>query len=84
MANLDPFESEANMPFFTVPTDHQVSLPAIMRRIRLCRSALGAILDDLEGRELNSDEVQEIVEPALNVIAEIERLLDAVMQSRAD
>ncbi len=62
--------------------DYPVDLPTIMRQIRLCRSTLGAILDDLEvGGEESAGTSAKIVECTTGVTAEIESLWEAVKQS---
>jgi hypothetical protein len=57
--------------------DYRQDLPAIIRQIRVCRSTLGAILDELEGDDRNLA-IEQVAECATNVAAEIESLWDAI------
>ena len=61
--------------------DSSVDAPTIMRQIRLCRSTLGAILDELECRETSADAIEKIAECTTGVTAEIESLWEATKQS---
>jgi hypothetical protein len=54
--------------------DYRLDLPAIVRQIRLCRSTLGAILDELECSGESQDALDGIGEVTLNLSAEIENL----------
>jgi hypothetical protein len=62
-------------------TDYPVDLPTIMRQIRLCRSTLGAILDELECGEATAETIEKIAECTTGVTAEIESLWEATKQS---
>lgn len=62
-------------------TDFSVDLPSIIRQIRLCRSTLGAILDELESGGSSADTIEKIVECTTGVTAEIESLWEATKQS---
>ena len=61
--------------------DYQFDLPAIERQIRLCRSTLGAILDELEGGDKSPDAIERIGECTTSVTGEIESLWEAIKQS---
>jgi len=74
--------SNTNQNLETIPnrvkiTDYPVDLPTIIRQIRLCRSTLGAILDELECGEASADTIVKIAECTTGVTAEIESLWEA-------
>jgi|tagenome__1003787_1003787.scaffolds.fasta_scaffold20965867_4 hypothetical protein len=60
--------------------DYPVDLPVIMSQIRLCRSTLGAILDELECVEASGDTIEKIADCTTGVTAEIESLWEATKQ----
>jgi hypothetical protein len=60
--------------------DYPVDLPTIMRQIRLCRSTLGAILDELECAEARGEAIEKIAVCTTGVTAEIESLWEAMKQ----
>jgi hypothetical protein len=62
-------------------TDYRFDLTAIVHQIRLCRSTLGAILDELECGGQNQDTLDGIGEVSLNLSAEIESLWSTVKRS---
>jgi hypothetical protein len=57
--------------------DYRQDLPAIIRQIRVCRSMLGAILDELDDGDRNPA-VEKVAECATVVAAEIESLWEAI------
>jgi hypothetical protein len=61
-------------------TDYAVDLSTTMRQIRLCRSTLGAILDELECGEASGDTIEKIADCTTSVTAEIESLWEATKQ----
>lgn len=61
-------------------TDYAVDLPTIMRQIRMCRSTLGAVLDELECGNASGDNFDKIAECTTGVTAEIESLWEATKQ----
>ena len=58
--------------------DCSVDVPTIMWQIRLCRSTLGAILDELECGEVDAQAAVSIAECTIGVTAEIESLWEAI------
>jgi hypothetical protein len=60
--------------------DYQLDLPAVVRQVRLCRSTLGAILDELECSEGRTGNIERIAESTTCVIGEIEALWEAIKQ----
>jgi hypothetical protein len=63
-------------------SDYQLDLPAVMRQIRLCRSTLGAILDELECGDRGHGAIEKIAIRAMSVTGEIEDLWEAIKQSQ--
>jgi hypothetical protein len=57
--------------------DYWQDLPAIIRQIRVCRSRLGAVLDELDGDDRNLA-IEKVAECATGVAAEIESLWEAI------
>jgi hypothetical protein len=55
-------------------TDYRLDLAAIVHQVRLCRSTLGAVLDELECGTHNQDALDRIGEVALSLSAEVENL----------
>jgi hypothetical protein len=55
-------------------TDYCHDLPTIVRQVRVCRSMLGAILDEFECGAPTQDALDGIGEATLNLSAEIENL----------
>lgn len=49
---------------------------SILKQMRVCRSTLGAILEELETAPRNPRALEALSEPATSVMAEIERLWD--------
>ena len=64
----------------TMP-DYRFDLPAIERQIRLCRSTLGAILDELECGERSPEAIERLGECAMSVTGEIEALWETIKPS---
>ena len=54
--------------------NHQVDVPALTKQIRLCRSTLGAVLDELDVGEISAESLEKILECATAVTIEIESL----------
>jgi hypothetical protein len=79
-------KSNAVQPRETSPT-HMIAKisPAdaftILRQIRLCRSTLGAILEELEAGGVGADAIERIGECTIGVTAEIESLWEAIGKS---
>ena len=61
--------------------DYQLDLPTIVKQIRLCRSTLGAVLEELEGHELTADSCELIGDYSTVAAAEIERLWDVIKRA---
>jgi hypothetical protein len=64
-------ESPTDRPEFA---SESLTLQAVVRQIRICRSTLGAVLDLLETAELDSDSLEAAAEGAMSVMAETEQL----------
>ena len=81
MANSNPIRSpeigstRARMP------DYPVDMPAILRQIRLCRSTLGAILEELDCGDRSADTIENIAECTTGMTAEIESLWEAIKKA---
>jgi hypothetical protein len=69
-------------PTRIIMPDYRFDLPAIERQIRLCRSTLGAILDELEGGDRSPGAVERLGECTTGVTGEIEALWEAIKQSQ--
>jgi hypothetical protein len=74
-ANQSPEAVSPRMP------DSPAHLLTIMRQVRLCRSTLGAILDELECGDWSANTFENLAECTIGVTAEIEGLWEAVKQS---
>jgi hypothetical protein len=61
--------------------DYRLDLPTIVRQIRLCRSTLGAILDELECAAKSEDALDGIGEVTLSLSAEVENLWTKVKRA---
>ena len=61
-------------------TDYSANLPAITKQIRLCRSTLGTVLDQLECGAVSADTIEKIAECATGLTAEVESLWEATKQ----
>jgi hypothetical protein len=70
-------QSRETVPTRARITDWQVDLPMIMKQIRLCRSTLGAILDELECGTARAENMENIADCTIGVTAEIESLWEA-------
>ena len=81
MNNSNPNQNRETVATRAELTDYSVDSPAIMRQIRLCRSTLGAILDELECGEASAGTLEKIAECTTGVTAEIESLWEATKQS---
>jgi hypothetical protein len=62
-------------------TDDRHDLPALMRRIRVCRATLGAILDELECGDRSPAVVEKLAECTTNVAGEIEDFWETIKRS---
>jgi hypothetical protein len=62
--------------------DYQLDLPAIAKQLRLCRSTLGAVLEELEGCELSTESCELIGDCSTGVAAEIERLWESIKRAQ--
>jgi hypothetical protein len=56
-------------------------LNAVMKQIRLCRSTLGAILDELECGDQSPGTIERLAERAIGVTGEIEELWETTKPS---
>ena len=81
MTNFNTNQSPETVSLRVAMPDYPVDFPTIMRRIRLCRSTLGAILDELECGDWSADTIPNIAECTTGVTAEIEGMWEAVKQS---
>lgn len=63
-------------------SDSRLDLAAITRQVRLCRSTLGAILDELECGDRGHGTLEKLAECAMSVTGEIEDLWESIKQSR--
>jgi hypothetical protein len=79
--NPNANHSAETAPTRDITPDYRFDLPAIERQIRLCRSTLGAILDELEGGDRRPEAVERLSECTTSVIGEIEALWEAIKQS---
>jgi hypothetical protein len=61
--------------------DYQLDLPSIVKQIRLCRSTLGAVLEELDGGDRSAISCEEIGDSSMGVAAEIERLWECIKRS---
>lgn len=66
--SVETTSNRANM------TDYRLDRAAIVHQIRLCRSTLGAILEELECGAHGQDTLDRIGEVALSLSAEVENL----------
>ncbi len=82
MTSTDPNRSVESVPTRALISDFQVDLPSIIRQIRLCRSALGAILEELECGNPSPTAVNQIAEGSTGVTAEIEHLWETIKTSQ--
>jgi hypothetical protein len=62
-------------------SDYQLDLPALVRQIRLCRSTLGAILDELECGDRSQGAIEKLAGSTMSVTGEIEGLWERIKQS---
>jgi hypothetical protein len=62
--------------------DYSVDLPSLLRQIRLYRSTLGAVLDELECGIESSRAIEEITQCTIEVACAIESLWDVIKQSK--
>ncbi len=53
---------------------NQIELPVLAKQIRLCRSTLGAVLEELEAGEMAPESLEKIAERSMAAMAEIESL----------
>ncbi len=60
---------------------YRVDLPSILKQLRVSRSTLGAILDELESGCRGPAVVEALSEGATDVAAEIERLWETTKRS---
>ncbi len=80
MNNSNTSQSQETIPSRARTADYAVDLVAIMRQIRLCRSTLGAILDQLECGKASADTIEKIADCTTGLTAEIENLWEATKQ----
>lgn len=80
MTNSEPSNSAYLASARACMADYQQDLTAIIWQIRVCRSTLGAILDELEGDDRNLA-IEKVAEYATGVAAEIESLWDAIKRA---
>jgi hypothetical protein len=60
--------------------DYRLDLPFVVRQIRVCRSMLGAILEELEWSDLSPGAVEQFAACSTSVTAEIEHLWETIKQ----
>ncbi len=63
--------------------DYQAELPAIIKQIRVCRSTLGTILDELELDKISTATLEKIAAHTTGATIEIEGLWEALKDVRA-
>jgi hypothetical protein len=80
MNNPNNSQSRETVPTRARMMDYPADLSMIMRQIRLCRSTMGAILDELECGNATADSIEKIAECTTGVTAEIEGLWQATKQ----
>jgi hypothetical protein len=73
--------SAETAPARAIMSDYRPDLPAIMRQIRLCRSTLGAILDELDNGERSPEDTERLAECTTSVTGEIEALWESIKPS---
>lgn len=77
MTDLIPIQSPETVLSRSMLPDFSVDVSTVMRQIRLCRSTLGAILDELECDDVGAEAIVSIAECTTSVTAEIESLWKA-------
>jgi hypothetical protein len=60
---------------------NRVDLPSLLKQIRVSRSTLGAVLDELESADRTPAALEALSEGAMIVATEIERLWDIAKRS---
>jgi len=60
--------------------DYRLDVPAVVRQIRVSRSTLGAILDELECSNPSPAATERLIECSMNVAGEIEDLWETIKQ----
>jgi hypothetical protein len=78
MTSTNPTKSVEVFSIRGTMADDRLDLPSIIRQIRLCRSALGAILEELECGNPNPGTVEQVTECTTSVTAEIEHLWETI------
>ena len=73
------YSAETALPRASMP-DYRLDLPAIVRQIRVSRSTLGAILDELECSDRSAAATERVIECSMNVAGEIEDLWETIKQ----
>ena len=61
-------------------SEDRLDLPAVVRQIRVSRSTLGAILDELECSDRSPAATERLIESSMNVAGEIEDLWETTKQ----
>jgi hypothetical protein len=82
MTDSTPIQSPETVLTRSKLPDCSVDLPTVIRQIRVCRSTLGAILDELECGDIGAEAAVGIAECAISVTAEIESLWKAAGKSK--
>ena len=80
MNNSNISQSRETVPTGARTADDTVEVVAIMRQIRLCRSTMGAILDELESGNASADTIEKIADCTTGLTAEVESLWEATKQ----
>ena len=81
MSNSNANYSAETASTRAIMSDYRFDLPAIVRQVRLCRSTLGAILDELECGDQRPGASERLAECTTGVTAVIESLWEAIKQS---
>ena len=74
-SNANDTVDMASVP--SLPPSNDCDLATLMRQIRVCRSALGAVLDELEGGEPGADALTNLAACITSITGELEELWNA-------
>lgn len=75
---MTPSYSNLNTELLSTRGTHQVDLPALIKQIRVCRSTLGAVLEELETDEISAGSLETVVECSTAAMVEIEGLWETI------
>jgi hypothetical protein len=82
MTDSTPIQSPEAVLTRAKLSDFSIDVATVMRQIRLCRSTLGAVLDELECGDVGVEAIVGIAECTTSVAAEIESLWEATGKSK--